>query len=84
VRVVETGANLGFAGANNKGIPYAQGRYVLFLNPDAFVCDGAIPSLVAALDSEPEAAVAGPKLLNEDGSLQYSARNFPTIGNQVF
>ncbi|HEX7042110.1 MAG TPA: glycosyltransferase [Patescibacteria group bacterium] len=35
--VVDNGGNIGFAAGNNKGLPYAHGRYVLFLNPDTVV-----------------------------------------------
>src|SRR6266851_5559708 len=32
--VVDNGGNIGFGAGNNKGVPFANGRYVLFLNPD--------------------------------------------------
>src|SRR5713226_7647353 len=32
--VVDNKGNIGFGAGNNKGVPYAKGRYVLFLNPD--------------------------------------------------
>src|SRR5687767_1571815 len=32
--VVDNGGNIGFAAGNNKGLPFAKGRYILFLNPD--------------------------------------------------
>lgn len=82
--VIESGGNVGFAAANNRGIEHARGRYVFFLNPDAFLEPDAMATLVAALDARPEAAVCAPRLLNADGSLQYSARNFPTVPNQLF
>src|SRR5438552_1642158 len=31
--IVDNGGNIGFSAGNNKGVPYAKGRYVLFLNP---------------------------------------------------
>ena len=66
VRVIETGANLGFARANNLGIRETRSEYVLLLNPDTVVPPGAIASLVRGLGSHPEAAAAGPRLVDAD------------------
>jgi GT2 family glycosyltransferase len=57
----------------------ALGRYFLLLNSDAWVVGDAVAQLVAFADEHPEAAVVGPRLLNPDGSLQRSARAFPTL-----
>jgi GT2 family glycosyltransferase len=39
----------------------------------------AVERLVACAEAHPEAAVVGPRLSNEDGTLQRSARGFPTL-----
>ena len=44
VHLIQTGANLGFARAANRGLAVAQGDYVLFLNPDTIVPSGTIVS----------------------------------------
>ncbi|MCC6685918.1 MAG: glycosyltransferase family 2 protein [Fimbriimonadaceae bacterium] len=77
VRLLQQYRNLGFTGGNNLAIQDRNGRHVLLLNSDAFVHPGAIGSLVAHLESTPSAGIIGPRLLNEDGSLQYSCRTFP-------
>ncbi len=69
--------NIGFAGANNRGAKIATGRHLLFLNADTVVLPGVITALSDFLDDTPDAAIVGPRLLNPDGSLQYSARTFP-------
>jgi len=74
VRLLETGRNLGFAGGVNRGLELAKGRFLLVLNPDVEITPGAIDTLVDHLERHPEAGVAAPKLLNSDGSLQYSCR----------
>lgn len=79
VRVVENGANLGFAKGNNAGIRNTTGQYVLILNPDTIIHDGALDTLVAFADKHPEAGAFGCRVLNPDGSCQGSARPFPTI-----
>ncbi len=77
VRLLQQYRNLGFTGGNNLAIQERKGRHVLLLNSDAFVHPGAIGSLVKHLEATPSAGVIGPRLLNEDGSLQYSCRTFP-------
>jgi GT2 family glycosyltransferase len=72
VRVIEAEVNAGFARANNIGIRRTSGELVLLLNPDTVVPQGAIDTLVAALDSTPQAAVAGPRLVDGTGRAELS------------
>ena len=67
VRAIEAGGNLGFARANNIGINATQSEFVLLLNPDTICPPGALPALVRGLASHPEAAAAGPRLIDADG-----------------
>ncbi len=77
VRLLENAENVGFARAANQGIRLARGRHVLCLNPDTIVHEGAVAALVAYLDAHPGAGAVGARLLESDGSLQYSCRRFP-------
>ena len=81
VRVIEAGANLGFAGGNNLGFRQTVGELVLLLNPDTRVCPGALRSLVALLDARPDAAIAGPRLVDEAGrpELSFGAMLSPLV-----
>lgn len=65
-----------FTGGTNQAILASRGRYLLCLNPDTLCHRGAIDGLVEFLDANPEAGVAGPRLLNGDGTLQPSCRKF--------
>jgi N-acetylglucosaminyl-diphospho-decaprenol L-rhamnosyltransferase len=80
VRIVENGANLGFARGNNTGIRAARGQYVLILNPDTVIHDRALEKLVAFADRRPQAGAFGCRVLNPDGSFQNPARPLPTVG----
>jgi N-acetylglucosaminyl-diphospho-decaprenol L-rhamnosyltransferase len=71
--------NKGLGGGSNAGMRVAAGNYFLLLNSDAWALDGAVERLVTFAEEHPEAAVVGPKLLNQDGSLQSSVRGFPTL-----
>ena len=77
-RVVEQ-ENRGLAAGWNAGLERTSGRYVLFLNSDAWLADGALERLVEFADSQPDAAVVGPRLRFPDGRLQRSVRGFPTL-----
>jgi GT2 family glycosyltransferase len=85
VRFIQSNDNLGFSKGNNLAYRDARGEFVLFLNPDTEILDGAIQKLVACLQADPKAGVVGPKLLNTDQSIQTSCvQSFPTILNQAF
>jgi N-acetylglucosaminyl-diphospho-decaprenol L-rhamnosyltransferase len=67
VRLIESGANVGFARANNLGIRATTSEFVFLLNPDTIVPPGSIQALVRALAAEPDAAAAGPRLKDAQG-----------------
>jgi GT2 family glycosyltransferase len=78
ITLVETGANLGYAGAINIGRLHAGPcSSILVLNPDLEVEPGTISRLYAALDS-PDVGIAVPTLLDGDGHLYPSLRREPT------
>ncbi|MGH9253352.1 MAG: glycosyltransferase family 2 protein [Vicinamibacterales bacterium] len=72
VRVIEAGANVGFARASNIGIRQSSGAFVLLLNPDAEARPAAVGRLLDALESRPDAAVVGPRLVDEYGRPELS------------
>jgi GT2 family glycosyltransferase len=78
VTVVEQ-ENRGLASGWNTGIARTSSRYVLLLNSDAWLDEGALSTLVAFADAHPHAAVVGPRLRYPDGRLQRSVRGFPTL-----
>ncbi len=80
---IQNGDNLGFAAANNIAIRLSKGRVVVLLNPDTEVKDGALQKMVAWMDAHPDAGIAGPRLLNADGTTQPSVRRFPMLLDQI-
>jgi N-acetylglucosaminyl-diphospho-decaprenol L-rhamnosyltransferase len=82
VRWIETGANLGYGGAANRGVAEMKDRsftQLLISNADIDLRPGAVAALVAAFDRDPALALVGPALYNPDGSLYPSARTFPDL-----
>lgn len=80
--VVENGDNLGFSKGNNKGIPYAKGKYVLFLNPDTVVYPETLTYMLDFMEKHPDVGAATCKLMNKDGAMDFNChRGFPTPWN---
>ncbi|HUC37231.1 MAG TPA: glycosyltransferase family 2 protein [Acidimicrobiales bacterium] len=83
VRLVRGTKRQGFAANCNTGARLATGNTLFLLNPDGRVRPGAIDLLVERLDSDDSIGIVGPRLVYPDGSLQPSARRFPTVGATV-
>lgn len=77
VRLIALTENLGFTGGHNRAIAEARGRHVMLLNSDTIMHSGSVRGLLQAIAENPTAGIFGAKLLNPDGSLQYSCRRFP-------
>jgi len=70
--------NVGFARGNNQVMKREGGaKYFLLLNPDIIVGPGSVGRMVAYMEERESAGVVGCRLLNPDGSLQYSCRRWP-------
>ncbi|GAC1584791.1 MAG: glycosyltransferase family 2 protein [Candidatus Elarobacter sp.] len=78
VRIVENGANLGFAAACNRAFAATASEYVFLLNPDAELKNGALTEIVAFMDAHPKAGIAGSRIYNYDGTIQQSVGEFET------
>jgi len=72
VRLIEAGRNLGFAGANNLGVRASTGEFVLLLNSDTLVPEGAVDTLVERLRAEPDVGAAGPRIIDAAGRPELS------------
>ncbi|MFN2611869.1 MAG: glycosyltransferase family 2 protein [Solirubrobacterales bacterium] len=82
-RVIELSRRRGKAENDSTLLREARGEYCLLLNEDSELLDGAAGSLVETLDANPSAAVAGPLLLNPDGSSSPCAWRLPGAGTAL-
>jgi len=78
VKLIEA-ENRGLGASWNIGLRETSSRYTLLLNADAWLVEGALDRLVDFAETRPRAAVVGPRLLNQDGTLQRSVRGCPTL-----
>jgi GT2 family glycosyltransferase len=83
VTLIENRENKGFAAANNQGMAEAKGRYILLLNSDTIVLNGAIEKAIFFADAHSQAAVVGCRVLNPDMTLQPTCFMFPSILNML-
>ncbi|HEX4080344.1 MAG TPA: glycosyltransferase family 2 protein [Rhizomicrobium sp.] len=78
--VVAQFANLGFAAAANLAADFARGRFLLFLNPDTIVADGALDRLLEFARARPGAGIWGGRTLYGDGAVNpTSCRRAPSL-----
>ncbi len=77
VTLVASPVNGGFSAGMNLGLKRARGRYVVLLNTDIAIMDKPFDRLVQFMDQHPDVGLAGPKLINPDGSVQFSCYRFP-------
>lgn len=95
--LVQTGANLGFAGGNNLGLRLALKdsaiNYIWFLNNDTVVDPGAPAAMMRALSGNPATGMAGSvirfyhrperlQLLNGSRYSPWTGRGYPIAGNE--
>jgi GT2 family glycosyltransferase len=78
VSLSKSSNNMGFAKAVNNGLEQGAAPYVVIINPDTVVLDGCLHEVLVYLEKNPDVGIVGPKILNVGGTVQGSARAFPT------
>jgi len=71
--------NRGFAGGVNVGLREASAELVLLLNPDCRLLADIVTILADELEADRRIGIAGPTILNEDGTLQRSFFRAPSL-----
>jgi GT2 family glycosyltransferase len=78
VRLIARGRNGGYAVAVNEGCRVAADDDVLIVNPDLQAKNESVAILEAYIRDHPRVGIAAPRLVYPDGSIQESARTFPS------
>lgn len=84
VKLVENRENVGFGRANNQALRLANSKYLLLLNSDTKVLGNVLGQMVDFMESRPDIGAVGPRLLNDDGSLQPSCHPMLTPGREFW
>lgn len=72
VKIIANKENLGFARAVNQAIKASDANFVFICNQDIFLKENSFFKLFTFMNSNPAMAIAGPKILNEEGRLELS------------
>jgi hypothetical protein len=83
VKLVVNKNRQGFSTNNNHGMALAKGRYLLLLNPDTEIVNGALKTLINFMEENPKVGLSGAQLLFPDGSIQPSSRRFPSLASTL-
>jgi N-acetylglucosaminyl-diphospho-decaprenol L-rhamnosyltransferase len=84
VRLLRNDINRQYTFSNNRAIAEARGEYLYLLNNDTIVLPDAIGQMLAFLRKTPDAGAVGSRLLNEDGTAQWSVKALPTVSSALF
>jgi N-acetylglucosaminyl-diphospho-decaprenol L-rhamnosyltransferase len=85
IQVIENPRPQGFAYNINQVIRRYPGfEFYLLINPDVICLPGMIEKLIAVMEGDANIGVAGPELLNFDGTIQPSRRRFASFRVLIF
>lgn len=84
VQLVINQKNLGYSKAINKAIEHSRSGYLVIMNPDTVVVNGFFTDVLKFMRHNGQVGIVGPKIYNKDGSVQGSARRFPSIRTALF
>lgn len=84
VNVQVNSVNKEYSAAANQGFSLVRGRFVLLLDADTEVPRDTIGELMAFMAERGDVSLIAPRTLNSDGTIQESARNFPSAINALF
>jgi hypothetical protein len=83
VKLIRNKENVGFSKANNKAFENATGEYFLLLNPDCLVEEDTLYKMVHFMNKYPKVGVAGCKIVNPNGRIEFSANRFPNLFTEL-
>ena len=70
---------MGYSASVNQALKECSSPYIVLMNPDSIVVNGFFESILKFMKNNKDIGVVGPKVLNRDGSVEGSARVFPTF-----
>ena len=81
--LIQNNYNAGFSKAVNQAAKKARGKYILILNPDTLFTEDSLSRLFFEAEKYNDLGALGPRLINENNSLQQSAWRNPSVFNTI-
>jgi O-antigen biosynthesis protein len=72
VKFIFSDDNLGYGQANNLGVGYSKGDFILILNPDTIFIEDTVIPLITFIKENPSTGAVTPMLVYGDMTFQYS------------
>lgn len=79
IRVRQNSRRLGYGANHNQNLAIAKGRYIVFMNADMVLTEESLSLLLELMDHHLDTGIVMAKVLNEDGSVQYLNKRYPSI-----
>lgn len=73
IKIIANTHNVGYAKANNQGVCCAQGKYIIFLNPDTVITQDTIQRMITHADMHPNIGIIGCRVSNPNGKVQWDS-----------
>lgn len=84
IKIVRSMINTGFGGGNMFGVQHVDSSYYAFINNDTLLVNDCLSILKNYMDKQPEIAVCGPEIQNEEQLRQVSFDHFSNLAREVF
>jgi len=84
IKIVRSIINTGFGGGNMFGVHHVDSSYYAFINNDTLLVNDCLSILKNYMDKQPEIAVCGPEIQNEEQLRQVSFDHFSNLAREVF
>ena len=83
IRLIELSTNKGVAAARNKALKIAKGDYLFIIDNDLLMNDEAVEGMLKYMDSHTEVGLCGCRLLDANGYVQPSAKQYPGVAYKL-
>jgi GT2 family glycosyltransferase len=84
VRIERNATNLGLPPAVNRGLELVRGEFVMLLDADTEVAPDSVGLLVQFMSREPDVSLCAPRIYTPEGTIEETARNFPSLMSGLF
>jgi len=80
IKLLSNNKNIGFSKANNQGVAFAEGEYVLILNPDTVIAEDTLEQVLHFAEEKGNLGAIGVKFIDGAGNfLPECKRNVPNL-----